>query len=123
MWHLIAGSRILAQTATTCPDLSSFTPVLDRAAGLLAALIGAGLLLNALRGVLRPTPMPTATRAGLSRQGDLQGDGDRPGDRGAGDADHRPRPVGAGWLDMRPLIALVGALSVLGLCQRPRPDV
>ena len=50
MWHLIAGSRILAQTATTCPDLSSFTPVLDRAAGLLAALIGAGLLLNALRG-------------------------------------------------------------------------
>lgn len=34
----------------TCPDLSAFTPVLDRAAGLLAALIGAGLLLNALRG-------------------------------------------------------------------------
>jgi hypothetical protein len=33
-----------------CRDLSAFTPVLDRAAGLLAALIGAGLLLNALRG-------------------------------------------------------------------------
>lgn len=50
MVHLKAGSQFLAQTATMCPDLSAFTPVLDRAAGLLAAVIGAGLLLNALRG-------------------------------------------------------------------------
>lgn len=47
---LALPGQILAQAAPACPDLSAFTPVLDRAAGLLAAIIGAGLLLNALRG-------------------------------------------------------------------------
>jgi hypothetical protein len=41
-------SRLLAQAAPTCPDLSSFTPAIDRLAGLLAAAIGAFLLVNVL---------------------------------------------------------------------------
>ena len=48
--ELTRSSWVLAQAAPSCPDRSAFTPVLDRAAGLLAAIIGAGLLLNALRG-------------------------------------------------------------------------
>lgn len=40
---------LLAAGSPSCPDLSSFTPVVDRLAGLIAAGIGAVLVLNVLR--------------------------------------------------------------------------
>jgi hypothetical protein len=40
---------LLAAGSPSCPDLSSFTPVVDRLAGLVAASIGALLVVNVLR--------------------------------------------------------------------------